>query len=192
MSGRIAADRVPRQPIPLPANSKPGCQPVAGVAGVGEDRLMISTDDYLYFVDQALDGMTGILTQLGDDRAGRTPGLPATNSPYGIVTHCLGVLEYWAGYLVAGRTIQRDRDAEFTATGPVADLTDRVRAARGQLRADLAELRPFDPPRGTPNPADADLPIARTRGGVLLHIYEELAQHLGQLELTRDVLLAQN
>ena len=30
-----------------------------------------------------------------------------------------------------------------------------------------------------------------TQGDVLLHVYEELAQHLGQLEVTRDVLLAQ-
>ena len=29
-----------------------------------------------------------------------------------------------------------------------------------------------------------------TQGDVLLHVYEELAQHLGQLEVTRDVLLA--
>ena len=29
-----------------------------------------------------------------------------------------------------------------------------------------------------------------TQGDVLLHVHEELAQHLGQLEVTRDVLLA--
>ena len=32
----------------------------------------------------------------------------------------------------------------------------------------------------------------RTQGAVLLHVYEELAQHLGQLEVTRDVLLARD
>jgi len=36
----------------------------------------------------------------------------------------------------------------------------------------------------------ADLPLATTQGGVLLHIYEELSQHLGQLELTRDIVTA--
>lgn len=46
--------------------------------------------------------------------------LPGTNAPYGIVTHCLGVLDYWVGQCVAGRTIQRDREAEFRAQGPVA------------------------------------------------------------------------
>ncbi|MCB1239949.1 MAG: DUF664 domain-containing protein [Tetrasphaera sp.] len=31
---------------------------------------------------------------------------------------------------------------------------------------------------------------AQSCGAVLLHVYEELAQHLGQLEVIRDVLLA--
>ena len=37
---------------------------------------------------------------------------------------------------------------------------------------------------------DADLPLGQSQGSVLLHIYEELTQHLGQMELTRDLLLA--
>ena len=39
-------------------------------------------------------------------------------------------------------------------------------------------------------PAEDD--VAATQGAVLLHVYEELAQHLGQLEVTRDVLLSRN
>jgi hypothetical protein len=38
-----------------------------------------------------------------------------------------------------------------------------------------------------PDDEDAALPIGRTQGGALIHIYEELAQHRGQMELTRDV-----
>jgi hypothetical protein len=91
---------------------------------------------------------------------------------------------------VAGRTIERDRDAEFRASGPVADLVRRTRQARRQLAADIAGLEPLVPPRGTPEPEDADLPLARTQGGVLIHVYEELAQHRGQMEVTRDLLRA--
>ena len=61
---------------------------------------------------------------------------------------------------------------------------------RRQLDADIADLEPLAPPRGRPEPEDADLPLARTQGGVLVHIYEELAQHRGQMEVTRDVLRA--
>lgn len=145
-------------------------------------------EDYLYFVDVALDGMVSIVEELGDDRANRRLDVPGSNTPYAVLTHCLGVLEYWAGHVVAGRTIVRDRDAEFRAAGPVADLVARVRRARQQLAQDLADVEPAAPPRRPPPPDDATLPLGRTQGGALLHLYEELAQHHGQLEVSRDVL----
>jgi hypothetical protein len=151
---------------------------------------MIDVDDFLYFVDEALEGMVTVVTELGDDLANRRLDVPGANAPYAVLFHCLGVMEYWGGAMVAGRTIERDRDAEFRASGPVADLVRRTRQARRQLDADLDGLEPLAPPRGTPQPDDADLPLARTQGGVLIHVYEELAQHRGQMEVTRDVLRA--
>lgn len=155
-------------------------------------RSVLSTEDYLYYVDDALDAMTGIVHELGDELACTAPDLPGANSPYAILTHCLGVMEYWGGYRVAGRTVQRNRDAEFRATGTVAALAARVDAARRQLRADVDGLDAAAAPHGDPAPADANLPLARSRGGVLMHIYEELAQHRGQMEITRDLLRAQS
>ncbi|MDP9395536.1 MAG: DinB family protein [Actinomycetota bacterium] len=151
---------------------------------------MISTEDYLWYVDQALDGMVAIVAELGDDLANRRLDHPGANSPYAVLTHCLGVMDYWAGSVVAGRAVERDREAEFRASGPVRELVERAARAREQLRADLSRLDPEARPRGTPRPADVDLPLARTQGGALVHVYEELAQHLGQLEVTRDVLFA--
>jgi Protein of unknown function (DUF664) len=151
---------------------------------------MIDVDDFLYFVDEALEGMVTMVTELGDDLANRRLDVPGANSPYAVLFHCLGVMEYWGGAMVAGRTIERDRDAEFRASGPVAELVRRTRQARRQLDADVAGLEPLAPPRGTPEPEDADLPLARTQGGVIMHVYEELAQHRGQMEITSDVLRA--
>lgn len=147
-------------------------------------------EDYLFYVDEALDGMVEIVARLDDRLANQKPDLPGANSPYALLAHCLGVIEHWAGHVVAGRTIQRHRDAEFHATGPVGELVDRARRARRQLDDDLAELEPFAPPRGALPPEDAALPLGRTQGGALLHLYEELAQHRGQMEGCRDVLLA--
>jgi Protein of unknown function (DUF664) len=146
------------------------------------------TKVWLWYVDEALDQMTAIVVGLGDDLASTQPDLPGANSPYAILTHCCGVLEQWGGQTVAGRRIERDRAAEFVATGSVADLEARVAAARVRLRADLAHLDWDAPPRGPVDPQDADLPVGRSQGGVLLHIYEELSQHLGQMEITRDLL----
>ena len=151
---------------------------------------MISIDDYLSFVDEALEAMVDIVTGLGDDLANRRPDLPGANSPYAVLTHCLGVMEYWAGHLVAGRPVERDRDAEFVAAGAVDELAIRAGAAQRRLRDDVAAVDPFAPLRGVPDPEDAELPLGRTQGGALFHLYEELAQHRGQMEGCRDVLLA--
>ena len=150
---------------------------------------MIPADDYLYFVDQALNGMVKIVTDLGDELANQRPDVPDTNTPYAILTHCLGVMEYWGGALVAGRAVERDRDAEFRASGPVDELVGRVPLARHQLALDVAGLEPAAPLRGVPDPEDDGLPLATSQGGALIHIVEELAQHRGQMEVSRDVLL---
>lgn len=151
---------------------------------------MISIEDYLWFVDEALDAMVGIVSDLGDDLANRRVDVPGANSPYAVLTHCLGVMEYWAGHVVAGRQTNRDRDAEFRAQGPVEPLVERVRAARRQLAEDLVGAQPSAPPRSAPDLDDGYQPLGRTQGGALMHVYEELAQHRGQLEVTRDLLLA--
>ena len=151
---------------------------------------MITTDpaDYLWFVDDALDGMLEIVEGLGDELANTRPELPGANSPFAILTHCLGVMAWWGGRMVAGHPVARDRDAEFVATGPVAGLREEVRRVRAGFVADLDGLDPSAPPAG---PVDEDfrqLPYGRSRSGVLWHVFEELAQHRGQMELTRDVL----
>lgn len=151
---------------------------------------MISRDDLLWYVDAALGSMVAIVTELGDDLAGERPELPGANSPYALLTHCLGVIEFWGGHVIAGRAVDRDRDAEFRAIGSVADLVARARRVREQLAADVSSIDPPAPPRGQViDPADAELPLGRTQGGAFVHIYEELAQHLGQMEVTRDILL---
>jgi hypothetical protein len=151
----------------------------------------VAAADYLWFAELALGEMTRIVSELGDDLANRRPSLAGANSPYAILTHCLGVLEYWAGATVAGRSIARDRDAEFTARGDVATLCRRAEDARNRLRKDLSGLDPWSTP-GSVRPDLADpVPYSETKGAVLLHILEELFQHLGQMEITRDMLLAE-
>lgn len=102
----------------------------------GGAAIDVTKDDYLYFIDRALDGMRHIMVELGDVRAGQRP-LPGANSPYGLLTHCLGVVRYWAGHLVAGREVSRDRAAEFESQGTVASLIAQLDAVRIQLALDL-------------------------------------------------------
>jgi hypothetical protein len=151
---------------------------------------MISFDDYLFYVDDALEGMVSIVQELGDERANRRLALDGSNSPYGILNHCLGVMEFWGGHAVAGRTITRDRPAEFTASGPVDELVNRVRLAQRRLREDIADVESKAPPRGEMSAKNKQVPSGSSQGGALFHMYEELAQHRGQMEISRDVILA--
>jgi Protein of unknown function (DUF664) len=152
--------------------------------------LAVAPADYLWFVDRALNAMVQIVVDLGDDLANQRPHLPEANSAYVILTHCLGVMEYWGGGTVAERTFERDRRSEFVATGNVEELAARARAARGRLAEDIAGPDWTATPANVfPDPVDP-VPYDVVKGAVLVHILEELYQHLGQMELTRDLLVA--
>ena len=146
---------------------------------------MIEREQYLGFCDSALTAMAQIVTALGDDVANRRPDLPGANSPVQILTHCLGVTAWWAGAVNLGRSVVRDRDAEFEAVRPVDELAAEVETARQRLHDDVAAADP-----GAEPVRREHLHEYTTQGAVLLHVYEELAQHRGQMEITRDVLVA--
>ncbi|WP_217553669.1 DinB family protein [Streptomyces sp. GbtcB6] len=149
---------------------------------------MQDQNEYLYFLRRAFDGMLGVLDDLGDDLGNTRPPLPGANSVYAIAYHCAAVADYWTGHVIAGREVDRDRESEFTATGHGKDLHRQVDDLFEQLEADLAAVTAASAPCNTP-PADfegPDRPLSVQ--GVQLHVLEELAQHHGQIQITRDLL----
>ena len=170
-------------------------QPAAGPHGRArspqvrhDDRVGISVDELVSYTERAVDQMADIVTGLGDDLANRRPALPGANSPYAILRHCLGVMEFWGGQVIAGRTIERDRDAEFVATGSVATLVVATQQAKDTVRMDATGAGPSAPPLGPhPDKSPDELELL-SQGSALLHVLEEVTQHLGQMELTRDML----
>lgn len=150
--------------------------------------MQLPDSEYLYFVDSAVRAMAEIVAELGDDLANSKPDIPGANTPYALLTHCLGVIEYWAGHVNLGRESHRDRPAEFVASGPVADLVARAEKSLAQFADDVAAVADRT---DVAAPAEAwarKHERAFTPAGVLLHVYEECAQHLGQLEVIRDAL----
>ncbi|MGW3150313.1 DinB family protein [Streptomyces sp. NPDC001177] len=149
----------------------------------------MNQDEYLYFLRRAFDGMLQALDELGDTLANTPPPLPGANSPYAIAHHCVAVADYWTGHILVGRHVDRDRDSEFTARGTTGWLRREIGDLFTRLEADLATVRPGDLPRSIP-PADFEGPDRQlTAYGVQLHVLEELAQHHGQVQITRDLLL---
>jgi hypothetical protein len=156
--------------------------------------MQIASDDFLYFINRALDGMVRIVEELGDERINLRPDFPSANSPYAILYHCVGCTNFWCGALLAGRQVTRDRDAEFQAQGTVADIRQAVRDLQQQLPADITHVQ-GDQPLAYPD-ALSLLPIHVqhgvqhwSQGKALVHAYEELSQHYGQMEITRDILM---
>lgn len=149
---------------------------------------MLTREDYLYYTDRALSGMVQIVVELGDDRA-NTQAYPGANSPYALLHHCLGVIEAWVGGFVSGRAVERDRESEFTARGPVDDLVARASAVGRQMHRDVANASPAAPLLRQPPASFLGPPRELTQGAALQHVFEELAQHHGQMESLRDVLV---
>lgn len=153
--------------------------------------MHISQDDFLMFVDRALDGMLQIVEALGDDRCHLIPDLPGANSPYAILFHCVGLTHFWIGTFIAGRHVERDRTAEFRARGSVSEIRKMVKDLKHQLRADLLHVQGDKPLSQQPPAAYTPLPEEQgwTQSAVLIHTFEELAQHHGQMELSRDMIM---
>ncbi|XVX20027.1 DUF664 domain-containing protein [Actinomycetota bacterium] len=142
--------------------------------------------EVLLHLDLAIEGMCRTLEDLGDELANRSPGIPGGNTAYAIVRHCAGVMEYWGGQVIADRPITRDRDAEFTSSGDVVGLVELIRGQRDTLATDLADFDGCAPPRGPLDDKSARA-FARTQGGILMHIVEELVQHRGHVDITADI-----
>ena len=139
------------------------------------------------YVRLAFDQLLGVAERLGGERVNRRPHGESTNSVAALIVHCCGVCEFWFGHVGLGRESDRDRDGEFTATASVAELRQLVDATVRQAEADLvalgsAPLSPHDGPREHLTEGD------RSDASLVLHVIEELFQHLGHAELSADAL----
>jgi hypothetical protein len=145
---------------------------------------------FLPYMNVALDGMLRCVEQLGDQRVNLKPDLEGANSPYVLLHHCVQLSHWWVGAMCADRDMIRDRDSEFVATGTVADLREAVVDLKTRLAEDVPGMdaaAPMCRPDLLPEGARAR---GWTKGECLVHAYEELAQHHGHMEITRDVLMA--
>ena len=133
-----------------------------------------------------LDQLMAVVAAMDDETANTVPSFPGANSPYQILSHCLGMATDWSRTVNRGIPTPRDRDAEFAASGPVEELLRRAEHTREQFLAD-ADATDLNAPPLAPKPIPRNW-WQTTARQVLLHVFEELSQHLGQLEITRDVI----
>jgi len=139
------------------------------------------------YLGQAFRQMLDVADRLGDDRVNERPHGPDTNAVAALVIHCCAVTEFWIGHVALGRPTSRNREAEFSTTATVAELHAAVDSTLAQAADDLVAM---DEGRVQPDRAGRQFLEGgdETDGAIVLHVLEELYQHLGHMELAADAL----
>lgn len=148
----------------------------------------LSPDTSSAYAYKAFDALLSVADRLGDDRVNERPLTAHTNSVAGLIVHCCGVSEFWPGHVGVGRPDHRQREQEFTTQRTVAELHDLVARTVAQVDADLRAISAgATSPHGEARVflhGDTDSPAS-----LIVHVLEELYQHLGHCEITADALL---
>ncbi len=145
------------------------------------------------FIELAFDQMMAKANVLGP-RVSDRPEIEDSNSVFGLVTHCLGVADWWLDHVVLGNPTTRDRESEFHAGGTLTDLEDRVESFRTRLPAMLDQVvQTTEPVAGH---LEAETASSRrwpwSTSSIVLHVIEELFQHAGHVDITTDLLGARH
>lgn len=117
--------------------------------------------------------------------------LPETNTLFALATHLVGAGEFWALVVAGGRSIPRDRAAEFHASGSLSELSTRYERWIAGVHEVLAALEPdrmeqrVDVNRYRSTPTTSEEVSVRE---ALLHAVEHSALHLGHIQITRQLL----
>ena len=110
-----------------------------------------------------------------------------TNSLAATATHIAGNVRWMVGEIVGGRPANRDRDAEFRAVAADGEALQRQLAASAALAAEVLASLP-------PHALDEVVAVRdqpHTRRWVLLHSLTHAHLHLGHMQLTLQLWLAQ-
>lgn len=147
--------------------------------------MELAPDTVDLYVRHAFRGIEAVLDRLDDETVNQRPEGWGTNSVAGLVVHCCELTPSWFAMPGLGRESVRDRDAEFQAVATVVELRERIAAAVEQTAALIREFEAG--PTATDHEMRAFLPgDDRTDGALVLHVLEELFQHLGHMEVTAD------
>lgn len=139
------------------------------------------------YMRHAFRQMLDVADRLGDERVNDRPLGPDTNSVAALIVHCCAVTEFWIGHVALGRPTSRDRESEFSTTATVGELHAMVALTLAQVTDDLTAI---DEGRVQPDRTGRQFLEGgdETDGAIVLHMLEELYQHLGHAELAADAL----
>lgn len=149
--------------------------------------MEIAPDTITRYARRSLAAMATTLGRFDDTTVNARPFGESTNSAAILVTHTCGAATFWLEHVGLGMPTQRDRDSEFNATATVQELRELLEATGTRLEElvatlDSREVTHDHELRGLLCDGDT------TDGSLVVHILEEIFQHLGHLEITADAL----
>jgi uncharacterized damage-inducible protein DinB len=119
------------------------------------------------------------------------PPAAEANSIYAIATHTLGNARAWILGICCGQPIERDRPAEFRASGKdAAHLIENARLLLNEIEMSLRALQPDSlgerrEPRQQLWGAGTAEPV--TGREAIMHAVSHAAEHIGHIGMTRDL-----
>jgi len=154
--------------------------------------MLKEIQSYLTTLGELQDQIKKILEGLPQEALDWRPiageGELATNSHSAMVAHLAGSEMFWMKEIIGRKPIQRDRDSEFVTRGVSAsELKARLDAAARITEGILSPL------------TESQLEEVRKHRDrtvsvrwAILHVIEHTAQHLGHMQLTRQLWLARS
>jgi hypothetical protein len=143
-----------------------------------------------------LDRVCACLEGLSEAQLNWRPPIDGANSAYVIAAHTLGCARAWVLGIACGQPVERDRPAEFRASGrDAADLTAQARRLSDDIDVALAALpvsaldQRLVPPKSLWGESE---PEERSVREALVNMVWHTGLHLGQLEMTRDLALQES
>lgn len=137
--------------------------------------------------DQVKKGLEGLPAEALDWRPTKGQGDLATNSMVSIATHLAGSETFWMKEVIGMHPIHRDQESEFVARGfGTTELQDKLNAA-GKVTVEI--LSSMTSPQLDESRNFRDRMV--TVRWAILHVIEHMATHLGHIQLTRQMWMAQ-
>lgn len=127
-------------------------------------------------IARKLDGLT--------EKQARWKPSPTANSLLNLVVHLSGVERNWFQHVIAGNTVERDRDAELRELPPDVTIVSALAGYRAACYESNDVLRIVELDDACRGQGMEQLNVR----WVLFHMLEETARHAGHADITRELI----
>jgi uncharacterized damage-inducible protein DinB len=124
---------------------------------------------------------------LDDEAANWHPLQKDSNSIFAILTHVMSADRFWIRQVILGEVVQRDREAEFRASGNLKELLFRWDKAWAENEAIMSTFNHIQLLGSRARPFQPNTQETITVQWIILHLITHYATHLGHIQLTRQL-----